>query len=67
MYIVNRDYVIDEEQGVINVFCRFGNSTTGMPDSHTFLYKDGKYRWIHTLSVQLTPRATPAQPAAPQR
>ncbi len=29
LYIVNRDYVVDEEQGVINIFCRFGNSTTG--------------------------------------
>jgi hypothetical protein len=58
MYIVNRDYLIDEEAGVINVFCRFGDSKTGMPDSHTFAYKNGKYRWVHTLSVQLTPRTT---------
>lgn len=57
LYIVNRDYMIDEEQGVINVFCRFGDSKTGMPDSHTFAYKSGKYRWVHTLSVQLTPPA----------
>ena len=26
LYIVNRDYVVDEEQGVVNIFCRFGNS-----------------------------------------
>ena len=26
LYIVNRDYVVDEALGVINVFCRFGNS-----------------------------------------
>ena len=31
LYIVNRDYVVDEEQGVVNIFCRFGNSQTGMP------------------------------------
>ena len=55
LYINNRDYVIDEEMGVINVFCRFGNSETGMPDSHTFRMIDGKYRYIHTLSVNLNP------------
>jgi hypothetical protein len=55
LYIVNRDYVVDEEQGVINVFCRFGNSTTGMPDSHTFRLVDGKIRNVHTISINLTP------------
>jgi hypothetical protein len=55
LYIVNRDYVVDEEAGVINVYCRFGNSTTGMPDSHTFRLENGKLRWIHTLSVNLNP------------
>jgi len=53
MYIVNRSYVVDEEMGTVNVFCRFGNST-GMPDSHTFRLVNGRYRWIHTLSVNLT-------------
>jgi hypothetical protein len=55
LYIVNRDYVVDEEQGVINVFCRFGNSTTGMPDSHTFRLVDGKIRNVHTISINLNP------------
>lgn len=55
LYIVNRDYVVDEEQGVINVFCRFGNSTTGMPDSHTFRLVDGKLRNVHTISINLNP------------
>ena len=55
LYIVNRDYVVDEEQGVINVFCRFGSSTTGMPDSHTFRLVDGKIRNVHTISVNLNP------------
>jgi hypothetical protein len=53
MFIVNRSYVVDEEMGAVNVFCRFGNST-GMPDSHTFRLVNGRYRWIHTLSVNLT-------------
>ena len=55
LYIVNRDYVVDEEQGVINVFCRFGSSTTGMPDTHTFRLVDGKIRNVHTISVNLNP------------
>jgi len=53
LYIVNRDYVVDEEQGVINIFCRFGNSTTGMPDSHTFRLVGGKIANVHTISVNL--------------
>jgi hypothetical protein len=53
MYIVDRSYVVDEEMGAVNVFCRFGNST-GMPDPHTFRLVNGRYRWIHTLSVNLT-------------
>jgi hypothetical protein len=55
LYIVNRDYVVDEEQGVINIFCRFGNSTTGMPDSHTFRLVGGKIANVHTISVNLNP------------
>lgn len=50
LYIVNRDYLVDEEMGVINVFCRFGSSTGG-PDSHTFRYIDGKFRQIHTMTA----------------
>jgi len=56
LYIVNRDYLIDEEKGVINVFCRFGSSTGG-PDSHTFRFIDGKIRGVHTLSVLPGPQA----------
>ena len=55
LHIVNRSYVVDEEKGVVNVFCRFGNSTNGMPDSHTFRLVNGKFRYIHTLSVQMDP------------
>ncbi len=59
LYIVNRDYLIDEEKGVINVFCRFGNSASGMPDTHSFRYIDGKVRGVHTLSVNLGPTPSP--------
>jgi hypothetical protein len=55
LYIVNRDYVVDEEQGVINVFCRFGNSATGMPDSHTFRVVNGKLSNVHTISINQNP------------
>lgn len=53
LYIVNRDYVVDEDKGVVNIFCRFGNSSTGMPDSHMFKYVNGKFRYVHTLSVSI--------------
>ena len=59
LYIVNRDYLVDEEKGVVNIYCRFGNSTTGMPDSHTFRYVDGKFRYIHTISVNLSDTPSP--------
>jgi hypothetical protein len=41
------------------VFCRFGDSRTGMPDSHTFRYVDGKIHAVHTLSVNLTSNPSP--------
>ena len=59
LYIVNRDYLIDDEKGVINVFCRFGDSKSGMPDSHTFRYVAGKIHGVHTLSVNLTSNPSP--------
>jgi hypothetical protein len=52
--LVNRTFVVDEEMGVANVFCRFADSKTGMPDAHTFRLVAGRYRAIHTLSVNLT-------------
>jgi hypothetical protein len=61
LYIVNRDYVVDEEMGVVNVYCRFGNSATGMPDSHTFRLVNGKLTNVHTLSVNLNPDAPSPQ------
>src|SRR6478735_3247976 len=56
LYITNRDYLIDPEMGVINVFCRFGGSTGG-PDSHTFRFIDGKIRSVRTISVLPGPQA----------
>jgi hypothetical protein len=56
LYIVNRDYLIDTEKGVINIFCRFGNSATGTPDSHVFRFIDGKVRLVHTLSITPGPQ-----------
>ncbi len=38
---------------MVQVFCRFGNSTNGMPDSHMFKYISGKFRYVHTLSVSV--------------
>ncbi len=35
LYITHRDYLVDEEMGVINVFCRFGGRAEA-PDLHTF-------------------------------
>ncbi|MES2626545.1 MAG: hypothetical protein V4628_14770 [Pseudomonadota bacterium] len=61
LYIVNRDYIVDETLGVINVFCRFGNSETGMPDSHTFKMINSKLRYVHTISVNLNPAAPSPQ------
>jgi hypothetical protein len=61
LYIVNRDYVVDAEMGVINVFCRFGNSSTGMPDSHTFRFVNGRLVNVHTLSVNLNANAPSPQ------
>lgn len=59
LYIVNRDYMIDTEKGVIDVFCRFGDSKTGMPDSHLFRIVNGKFAAIHTLSVNLSDTPSP--------
>lgn len=61
LYIVNRDYVVDEDMGVVNIFCRFGNSESGMPDSHTFRLVNGKLRYVHTLSVNIV-REVPQAP-----
>ncbi|HEY1124851.1 MAG TPA: hypothetical protein VGE65_04405 [Sphingobium sp.] len=56
LYITHRDYLVDEEKGVINVFCRFGGRAEA-PDSHTFRYIDGKFRQVHTLTPIPGPQA----------
>ncbi|HTC45463.1 MAG TPA: hypothetical protein VK696_10475 [Steroidobacteraceae bacterium] len=56
LYITHRDYVVDEELGVINVFCRFGGRAEA-PDSHTFRYIDSKIRAVHTLTPIPGPQA----------
>jgi hypothetical protein len=60
-YIIDRDYLIDEEMGVINVFCRF-EGMGGMPDVHSFRFIDGKIRGIHTLTINMS--NTPAWQAS---
>jgi hypothetical protein len=37
----------------MSIPCRFGNSQSGMPDSHTFRLVNGKLRYVHTLSVNI--------------
>ncbi len=66
MFIVNRTYVVDEEMGTVNIFCRFGDNT-GMPDSHMFRLVRGKYRWIHTLSVNLTDKPVVVPKMLPEK
>jgi len=53
MFIQSRTFVVDEEMGTVNIFCRFGGES-GMPDSHLIRMVNGRYRYIHTLSVNLT-------------
>lgn len=65
MFIVNRSFVVDEELGAVNVFCRFGGDN-GMPDSHTFRLVNGRYRWVHTLSVNLTGKPIVIPDTAPK-
>ncbi len=47
--ILKRDYIVDVDMGVVNIFCRFGRPP-GMPDSHTFRVVNGKIRYVHTLT-----------------
>jgi hypothetical protein len=47
--------------GVVNVFCRFGNTATGMPDSHTFRLVNGKITNVSTISVNLNSGAPSPQ------
>jgi hypothetical protein len=47
--LTNRQYVIDEEYGTVDIMMDFGG-TGGLPDSHEFRLEGGKLRYVHTLS-----------------
>jgi hypothetical protein len=46
--IVNRRFIVDQAQGVVQVFCTFGVS--GPTDSHLFHVVNGKLRHVHTIT-----------------
>jgi hypothetical protein len=53
--LVNRQYVIDEEYGTVDIIMDFGGiegqvGADGLPDSHEFRVEGGKLRFVHTLS-----------------
>jgi hypothetical protein len=53
--LVNRQYVIDEEYGTVDIIMDFGGTAGkvgagGLPDSHEFRIEGGKLRYVHTLS-----------------
>jgi hypothetical protein len=53
--LVNRQYVIDEEYGTVDIIMDFGGTkgsvgAKGLPDSHEFRIEGGKLRFVHTLS-----------------
>lgn len=52
--LINRQYVIDEVYGTVDVQMDFagtgGWGVGGLPDSHEFRVEGGKLRYVHTLS-----------------
>jgi len=44
--IGDRDFIVDEELGAVDVFCAFC-----VLDSHLFRLVDGHYRYVHTLTI----------------
>ncbi|KAF1832906.1 hypothetical protein BDW02DRAFT_407397 [Decorospora gaudefroyi] len=53
--LVNRQYVIDEAYGTVDIIMDFGGvpgqvGADGLPDSHEFRVEGGKLRYVHTLS-----------------
>ncbi|OAA65368.1 hypothetical protein SPI_02155 [Niveomyces insectorum RCEF 264] len=53
--VTNRRYIIDEVEGVVDIFEGFPGldrsvPTTPAPDSHLFRVENGKLRYIHTVS-----------------
>jgi hypothetical protein len=53
--LVNRQYVIDEDYGTVDIVMDFAGTkgnvgASGLPDSHEFRIEGGKLRYVHTLS-----------------
>jgi hypothetical protein len=53
--LVNRQYVIDQEYGTVDIIMDFAGTAgnvgaSGLPDSHEFRVEGGKLRYVHTLS-----------------
>ncbi|GAA0278874.1 hypothetical protein GCM10009127_19870 [Alteraurantiacibacter aestuarii] len=46
--LIDREYLVDEARGAVNVFLKFGSSQR--PDSHTFRIENGKLRYVHTVT-----------------
>jgi len=46
--MVEREYVVDEAKGAVNVFLKMG--TNRRPDSHTFRVENGTIRYVHTVT-----------------
>jgi len=46
--LVEREYVVDETIGAVDVFLKFGENRR--PDSHLFRVENGKLRYIHTIT-----------------
>ncbi len=58
--VTNRRYIIDEDQGVVDIFEGFPGldrsvPETPAPDSHLFRVESSKIRYIHTVSHCITP------------
>ena len=46
--MADRQYLVDEARGAVNVFLKMG--ANARPDSHTFRLENGKIRFIHTVT-----------------
>ena len=46
--MVEREFVVDEALGAVNVFLKMGNNRR--PDSHTFRVENGRIRYVHTVT-----------------
>ncbi|MFC3097781.1 hypothetical protein [Alteraurantiacibacter palmitatis] len=46
--MVEREYVIDEARGAVNVLLKMGEKRR--PDSHTFRIENGRIRYVHTVT-----------------